>query len=1256
MSKQNSDDILNYASGRAPGVAATKDAHADASSLSTNQPSSSAANGEVDLTNTPAFQRWFSNSKIVDAHGRPMVLYHGTTGEFSVFSHERLGQNFDNAVSRQGFFFTNERSIAAAFSWDKKNAKVGNILDVYLSIQNPVEIDATMVTGGGFDEIARRLEAAKAAGHDGAIIHNWADGSGLKVQYVAFHPAQIKSASANFGEFDPDNADVRYSVGDAPVFYSALERTVTEMTKIAAKDGMVKPEQARQWLQARQKEGRFKAEELHWSGVDDWLNAYEGRVAVADIANFVKQNGVQVQEVVKGKVIRQDIKTVASAMDMLTKHMHATEDGVRNTYRFTHDDGYIILANQLTNEKDKSGPTKYGKYTLPGGENYRELLLTLPEVKTPKPYEKWLIENFTGIDNQQARDLYELQQDPDKNYQSSHWEEANILAHIRFNDRVDADGRRVLFIEELQSDWGTEGLRKGFAEQVDIVGYKWDEDAKDWIQAPDSEAEQYGARVIDYDRDTLWPTRAEAEQNITRKGTPTAPFVTETKAWLSLGVKRMIRYAAEHGYDRVAFVNGQQSTDRYDLSKQVESITYEPTAKGYYINVMQGGRNIKHGDFTTSELEDIVGKDIVQKMEGREGKRVAEPGDPDYDDLGDTRTLAGDGLKMGGEGMKSFYDQIVPQVVNDVLKKVGGGRASIIQVRDGRDPFVLRTKDGRELHRFATVDAMNTHYNELRRLEQKGIELTTSVSEIVRDIDGGTIPQLGFDITDTMRQKALGGLPLFSAAAHPMGFDALRAVDPFLQALAEQGKIVLHQLASTLPVRGKIPAGVQALTTADGAIHVVASALTGTASGVVLHEAFHAGVHGLIGSKAWNKLQDRLGELYRQSENPRSASNPFWTAAHQRVESAKARGAVALGMEHEEFGAYAIEEYAQAPKTVRRWVDDLVGSVKAWGLRRFGKQFGDVTPAQLSSLAKLALLDSKASYDKKPSPAFSVSEQNSTPAFTRWFGDSKIVDNRGLPMVVYHGTNQRDDFTEFENNGRGIWFTEDPEEASEYATSYSEHWSARPRVMPVYVSISNPYRPSVDEEREWRDATASDDGFEEVEAALVEKAESMGHDGIQFSQGYWVALNAEQVKSAIGNSGAFDPDEPDIRYSVSDAAASIENPALVTRDLILDFADSIDPFGPDRDLWILARSSKPREMFEGELGRRFVDHLQRLGHDGATVPRYSSEESVGVPGNSYVTFSPSRIRIVPETNSYTEQVLSDHNSIGNRQHRRPRMQ
>ena len=60
-------------------------------------------------------------------------------------------------------------------------------------------------------------------------------------------------------------------------------------------------------------------------------------------------------------------------------------------------------------------------------------------------------------------------------YMSSHWDESNVVAHIRVNDRRDADGKRVLFVEEIQSDWAQKGRKEGFASDgIDTAGWTAD--------------------------------------------------------------------------------------------------------------------------------------------------------------------------------------------------------------------------------------------------------------------------------------------------------------------------------------------------------------------------------------------------------------------------------------------------------------------------------------------------------------------------------------------------------------------------------------------------------------------------------------------------------------------------------------------------------------------------------------------------------------------------------------------------------------
>lgn len=171
----------------------------------------------------------------------------------------------------------------------------------------------------------------------------------------------------------------------------------------------------------------------------------------------------------------------------------------------------------------------------------------------------------------------------------------------------------------------------------------------------------------------------------------------------------------------------------------------------------------------------------------------------------------------------------------------------------------------------------------------------------------------------------------------------------WIDRLIRQGRVVLHDKAPQ-----GVPAGAMAWTDTDGKIHLVAERLNGTnALAVLMHEAFHSGATGMLGLEAWRNLQTRLDALFRQFRDSKGEARKFFDLARRRVAAAKGETNAAITVE--EFGAYAIEEYEQAPAAVKSWVQDLLGRVKAWLLRRFGVQLGRVTPAQLRALAVAAL-------------------------------------------------------------------------------------------------------------------------------------------------------------------------------------------------------------------------------------------------------------------------------------------------------------
>jgi hypothetical protein len=63
--------------------------------------------------------------------------------------------------------------------------------------------------------------------------------------------------------------------------------------------------------------------------------------------------------------------------------------------------------------------------------------------------------------DQRLREIYDRRKANKDNFHSGHFSEPNVLAHTRLNDRVDSDGKRVLFVEEIQSDWHQAGRKKG---------------------------------------------------------------------------------------------------------------------------------------------------------------------------------------------------------------------------------------------------------------------------------------------------------------------------------------------------------------------------------------------------------------------------------------------------------------------------------------------------------------------------------------------------------------------------------------------------------------------------------------------------------------------------------------------------------------------------------------------------------------------------------------------------------------------------
>jgi len=162
----------------------------------------------VDVTKTPKFKAWFGDSKVVDAKGNPLVVYHGTPRDFNEFDAEAEPLTYESDRGKQ--FFTSRRLHASMYATSGAEYAGGNanVMPVYLSIQNPRIENVDGSPASWWDNQPEYMWDMNVSwpGHDGLIVYG-----DNETMFVTTKPSQIKSAIGNSGQFDPDNPDIRFS-------------------------------------------------------------------------------------------------------------------------------------------------------------------------------------------------------------------------------------------------------------------------------------------------------------------------------------------------------------------------------------------------------------------------------------------------------------------------------------------------------------------------------------------------------------------------------------------------------------------------------------------------------------------------------------------------------------------------------------------------------------------------------------------------------------------------------------------------------------------------------------------------------------------------------------------------------------------------------------------------------------------------------------------------------------------------------------
>jgi len=410
--------------------------------------------------------------------------------------------------------------------------------------------------------------------------------------------------------------------------------------------------------------------------------------------------------------------------------------GVQNSLEYTHRLNSLYNLEKEINELEskeakmrEKKDTEYESYQLPGEkEDYRELLLTLPSKNLYNIIDEYGTVKQRNLPDEESLaiamgsdDLARVPVGREKDtFNTSHFKQSNILAHVRFNTRISPTGERILFIEELQSDWHKEGREKGYKENLTELpeGYT----VKKWEVSRDEkmfEKANFSDRVNDNFSKTknryqvknpsggsaggVFTTEESAIKNalgnLNANKVPNAPF--KGNGWIELIMKRMLRHASDNNFDRIAWTTSNQQIDRWrsDLRQNVDQIQWQKITKSSLEAEIRSrmAKTGRTGDISTL-MEGVIDQNkntvIINGLKNKENKfnqTIPLEGETTINGqrvtleglLGKqmatqirnsnkrTGIIEGDDLTIGGQGFKVVYDFAISKILNKMGKKFG---------------------------------------------------------------------------------------------------------------------------------------------------------------------------------------------------------------------------------------------------------------------------------------------------------------------------------------------------------------------------------------------------------------------------------------------------------------------------------------------------------------------------------------------------------------------------------------------------------
>jgi hypothetical protein len=340
--------------------------------------------GKGTAPDTPAFKKWFGDSKVVDENGEPLVVYHGTTKDFDVFKSDAYrGQSF----------FTDSPNVAGTYAKDKG----GSVYPVYLKINKPFEHD---FDGKSWDKIRRKdlpfkvssklidanaqsgygpnaefslqavAAAAQDAGYDGLIARNVRDsldvsgGQETSTVYVVNGDTQIKSAIGNRGTYSETEPSI-IALELSPTARDALEILEGQGRTVKAPEPGYIEKTKQSWDNAVQNPKLTREQAI--STFRKWLDQFETWAFSSDagLNNQIRKAIIEStlgQEEKIGRLLNaslsQTVHSDAVANLFLTKGDIKWDDVIKKWVGVDSDNNILKLSKQMDAIADKHGMTK----------------------------------------------------------------------------------------------------------------------------------------------------------------------------------------------------------------------------------------------------------------------------------------------------------------------------------------------------------------------------------------------------------------------------------------------------------------------------------------------------------------------------------------------------------------------------------------------------------------------------------------------------------------------------------------------------------------------------------------------------------------------------------------------------------------------------------------------------------------------------------------------------------------------------------